>query len=105
MMVFSEKNSADKSVVAMGFKVTPTITPETTLKEPKAGNEIKNQFWLTNSPKSEDQPPKRSEANVSRQFQPKKKHGISEAWSKKMQESVRFSSFAFSLSEVKVLCE
>lgn len=71
----------------MGFKVTPATTPEMTSKESEIGNEIKHQFWLADSPKSDDQISKRSEANVSRQFQPRKKHGISEAWSKKMQES------------------
>ncbi|CAG9539474.1 unnamed protein product [Cercopithifilaria johnstoni] len=61
----------------MGLKVTPT-TPETILKEPKAGKGIRNQFWSTGFIKSDDQTPKRPESTVSRQFLPKKKHGISE---------------------------
>lgn len=73
----------------MGFKITPVTTPETAPKEPKAGKGIRNQFWSTGFVKSDEQTPKRSETTVSRQFLPKKKHGISEVWSKQMQESVR----------------
>ncbi|KAL3985621.1 putative integral membrane protein [Acanthocheilonema viteae] len=71
----------------MGLKVIPTTTPETTLKEPKAGKGIRNQFWSTGFIKNDEQTPKRPESTVSRQFLPKKKHGISEVWSKQMQES------------------
>ncbi|VBB30332.1 unnamed protein product [Acanthocheilonema viteae] len=62
----------------MGLKVIPTTTPETTLKEPKAGKGIRNQFWSTGFIKNDEQTPKRPESTVSRQFLPKKKHGISE---------------------------
>uniref|UniRef100_A0A1I7VXD5 MARVEL domain-containing protein n=1 Tax=Loa loa TaxID=7209 RepID=A0A1I7VXD5_LOALO len=79
--------SYDENVTVMGFKVTPATTPETTSKEPKTGRTIRNQFWSTGFAKSDEQTPKRPETTVSRQFLPKKKHGISEVWSKQMQES------------------
>uniref|UniRef100_A0A0R3RRZ8 MARVEL domain-containing protein n=1 Tax=Elaeophora elaphi TaxID=1147741 RepID=A0A0R3RRZ8_9BILA len=71
----------------MGLKVTPITTPETTPKESKAGKGMRNQFWSTGFVKNDEQIPKRPESTVSRQFLPKKKHGISEVWSKQMQES------------------
>ncbi|VDM06690.1 unnamed protein product [Wuchereria bancrofti] len=77
----------DEGVAVMGFKTVPTTTPETALKEPKTSKGIRNQFWTTGFAKSDEQTPKRPETTVNRQFLPKKKHGISEVWSKQMQES------------------
>ncbi|VDK64914.1 unnamed protein product [Onchocerca ochengi] len=71
----------------MSSKVTPATTSETAPKGQKIGKGNRNQFWSTNFIKSDEQTPKRAELTVSRQFLPKKKHGISEAWSKQMQES------------------
>ncbi|OZC05913.1 hypothetical protein X798_07109 [Onchocerca flexuosa] len=79
--------SANENVAVMGSKVTPATTSETAAKGQKIGKGNRNQFWSTNFIKSDEQTPKRAEIPVSRQFLPKKKHGISEAWSKQMQES------------------
>lgn len=56
----------------------------------KSGKKFRNQFWSSNAKKDEtvEEPPKRPESSVSRQFQPKKQQGVSEAWSKQSQESV-----------------
>lgn len=55
----------------------------------KSGKKFRNQFWSSNAKKDEtvEEPPKRPESSVSRQFQPKKQQGVSEAWSKQSQES------------------
>lgn len=74
----------------MGLKITPAMTSEATSKESKAGKGTRNQFWSTGFIKNDEQTPKRPESTVSRQFLPKKKHGISEVWWKQMQESVCF---------------
>uniref|UniRef100_A0A915PUT9 MARVEL domain-containing protein n=1 Tax=Setaria digitata TaxID=48799 RepID=A0A915PUT9_9BILA len=71
----------------MAFKVTPAATPEIAPKEQKTGKGIKNQLWSTGFMKNDEQTLKRPETTISRQFLPKKKHGISEVWSKQLQES------------------
>ncbi|VDK74203.1 unnamed protein product [Litomosoides sigmodontis] len=71
----------------MGLKVTSTTTPETTPKEAKEEKGTGNQLWSTGFAKNEGEMPKRPESTVSRQFLPRKKHGINEVWSKQIQES------------------
>lgn len=85
----------------MGLKSIPTATPETAKKEQKTVKGFKNQFWSMGSMKGEnkeEQTLKRPVSTVGRQFLPKKQQGVSEAWSKQIQENVCFNYFSIIVS-------